>query len=362
MSLATERRAARERALGLLYEAEAKGVEGAAVLAELPLPPDELTTTLVHDVDEHRAAIDELLERYAEGWTLARMPALDRAVLRLATGELLGRPDVPTAVVLNEAVELATRFSTDSSGRFVNGLLARVAREVRPGTATAAVAAEDPSRSEDVLDAGHEPTGPREVDGLIVDLDGVIRHWDPEHIPAVESRFGLPAGALGPVAFDGDRLARAMDGRLAFEAWCDESGAAVASAPGADAAAVAEAWAQAGWDIDLEMVDLVAEVRAAVPVALLSNASTRLLADLERSGIAGAFDAVVGSADLGAAKPSATAFEAAAAAIGVPVDRCLFVDDTVGHVEAARTLGMRAEVFAGPDALRALLRDLAVLP
>ena len=347
MSLAAERRAARERALGLLYEAEAKGVDGAAILAELPLRPDALTESLVGAVDEHRAAIDDLLGHFAEGWTLARMPALDRAVLRMATGELLASPDVPTAVVLNEAVELATRFSTDGSGRFVNGLLARVAREVRSGAA-------EPVPAVEVRE--------REVDGLIVDLDGVIRHWDPEHIPAVEQRFGLPAGALAQVAFDTERLDRAMDGRLAFEAWCDEIGAEAAAGHGADAAAVAAAWAEAGWDVDLEMVDLVAQVRAHVPVALLSNASTRLLADLEHSGIAGAFDAVVGSADLGAAKPAARAFEAAADAIGVPLERCLFVDDTVGHVEAARGLGMRAEVFAGVDALRTLLRDLAVLP
>jgi putative hydrolase of the HAD superfamily len=352
-SLASERRAARERALGLLYEAEAKGIDGAAVLAELPVRPDELTTTLVLAVDEHRTRIDELLSRFAEGWTLARMPALDRAALRMATGELLARPDVPTAVVLNEAVELAGRFSTDGSGRFVNGLLARIALELRPDAPEGAVGGQRPHPAE-----ARTP----EVDGLLIDLDGVIRHWDATHIPSVEERLGLPPGSLGAVAFEADRLARAMDGRLAFEAWCEEIGREVAGAHAVDAGTVAEAWAEAGWDIDLEMVDLVAEVRSSVPVALLSNASTRLLPDLERSGIAGAFDAVVGSAELGAAKPAAAAFQAAADAIGVPLDRCLFVDDTVGHVEAARALGLRAEVFTGVDALRALLTDLAVLP
>ena len=127
MSLATERRAARERALGLLYEAEAKGSTAAELLAELPVPADEFAVALLLAVDEHRALIDELLERFAEGWTLARMPALDRAALRMGSAELIARPDVPTGVVLAETVELASRFSTDSSGRFVNGLLARVA-------------------------------------------------------------------------------------------------------------------------------------------------------------------------------------------------------------------------------------------
>jgi N utilization substance protein B len=132
VSLAQERRDARERALGLLYEAEAKGVSGADVLADLPVPADEFAAALVLAVDEHRDRIDALLSEHAKGWTLARMPALDRAALRMGTAELITRPDVPTAVVLNETVELASRFSTDDSGRFVNGLLAKIATEIRP--------------------------------------------------------------------------------------------------------------------------------------------------------------------------------------------------------------------------------------
>ena len=100
MSLATERRAARERALGLLYEAESKGVDGAAVLAELPVPADPFAEALVRAVDEHRAQIDALLERFAQGWTLGRMAALDRAALRMGTAELIVRDDVPTGVVI----------------------------------------------------------------------------------------------------------------------------------------------------------------------------------------------------------------------------------------------------------------------
>jgi N utilization substance protein B len=132
VTLAQERRDARERALGLLYEAEAKGVSGAEVLADLPVAADEFAAALVVAVDEHRDRIDALLTEHAKGWTLARMPALDRAALRMGTAELITRPDVPTAVVLNETVELASRFSTDDSGRFVNGLLAKIATEVRP--------------------------------------------------------------------------------------------------------------------------------------------------------------------------------------------------------------------------------------
>jgi N utilization substance protein B len=131
VTLAQERRDARERALGLLYEAEAKGCSGGEVLAELPVAPDEFAVALVTAVDEHRERIDALITDYAKGWTIARMPAIDRAALRMGTAELITRLDVPTAVVLNETVELASRFSTDDSGRFVNGLLATIATKVR---------------------------------------------------------------------------------------------------------------------------------------------------------------------------------------------------------------------------------------
>ncbi len=338
MSLAEARRAARERALGLLYEAEAKGVDGAAVLADLPVPADDFAAGLVRAVDEHRARIDDRLERYAEGWTLARMAALDRAALRMGAAELLTRPDVPTAVVLAEVVDLASRFSTDGSGRFVNGLLARVARDLRD----------------------EQPKGPL-VDGVLVDLDGVIRHWHAAHLPDAESELGLPPGAITGVAFEPERLDRAMDGRLSFEGWCEEIGAAVAVAHGVDAERVAAVFVEAGWDIDEEMVDLLADVRRTVPVALLSNATTRLLADLERSGIVDAFDAIIGSADVGAAKPSRAAFEAAAGGLGVDLERCFFVDDTIGHVTAARSFGVRAEQFTGVDDLRRSFAQLGVL-
>jgi N utilization substance protein B len=126
------RREARERALGLLYEAEAKGVAPSEVLVDLPLPPDEFTVEVVEGVGAELADLDERISQFSRGWTLARMPALDRAVLRLATFELVHRPDVPTAAVISEAVELAKRYSTDESGRFVNGMLSAIAADVRP--------------------------------------------------------------------------------------------------------------------------------------------------------------------------------------------------------------------------------------
>jgi len=348
MSLATERRAARERALGLLYEAEAKGTTGAEVLAALPVAADDFAAALVLAVDEHRERIDALLERYAKDWTLARMPALDRAALRMGSAELIARLDVPTGVVLAETVELASRFSTDGSGRFVNGLLARVAQEVRPD-ATAVAQEDEPT-----------PLDPQ-VDGLIIDLDGVIRHWDPQYGLDADERLGLPPGTISQAGLESERLARVVDGRLPFEAWCEEIGAVVADAHEVDAADVATAWATATWQIDLAVVELVEAARAVVPVALLSNASTHLTLDLEVCGIAELFDVVVGSADLGVAKPAPGAFEAALAGLDVAADRALFIDDTVANVDAASALGMRAVRFTGAEELRELLVSLDLI-
>ena len=122
---------ARERALALLYEAELKGVPADEVVAALAVPPDAYAASLVAAVSDRRSEIDALVDGAAIGWDLDRMAVVDRNVLRLAVAELLTEPDVPTAVVLNEAVELASAFSTDDSGRFVNGVLAALAERLR---------------------------------------------------------------------------------------------------------------------------------------------------------------------------------------------------------------------------------------
>ena len=124
---------ARERALALLYEADAKSVDPIELVAALAVPPDPLASTLVEGVAREQARIDELLTRYLRGWTIERMALVDRLVLSIATFELLSRPEVPTAVVIDEAVELAKRYSTEESGKFVNGMLSSIAADARPG-------------------------------------------------------------------------------------------------------------------------------------------------------------------------------------------------------------------------------------
>ncbi|MDQ4144054.1 MAG: transcription antitermination factor NusB [Actinomycetota bacterium] len=149
-----ERRTARRLALDVLYEAEirdrlpaealvARGSEGWVVAGpedevaeEDPVTPSPAVMSyaaeLVEGVQEHQAHIDELIVRYADRWAITRMPVVDRTLLRIAIFELLWGDDIPVAVAINEAVEIGKSLSTEDSGRFINGLLGRIAESERP--------------------------------------------------------------------------------------------------------------------------------------------------------------------------------------------------------------------------------------
>lgn len=128
----------RKRALDVLYAAEARGIDPLVVLAERMEPPTgpdlhswapigDYAEFLVRGFVDHQGQVDELLANHSRGWTLDRMPAVDRGILRIAVFELLYSPDVPPAVVVNEAVDSAKVLSTDDSPKFVNGVLGQIA-------------------------------------------------------------------------------------------------------------------------------------------------------------------------------------------------------------------------------------------
>ena len=148
------RRAARELALDVLYESEIRGRlpleslakrsregwvlagagDGTAEEPEAQAPEPEVLEyvhALVAGVQEHQADIDALIVKYADHWKIDRMPVIDRNLVRMALFELFWGPDIPVAVAINEAVELAKSLSTDDSGRFVNGLLGRIVEEAK---------------------------------------------------------------------------------------------------------------------------------------------------------------------------------------------------------------------------------------
>ena len=125
------RSSARERAVHFLYEAESRSLPVSEIIAAQILAVDDLVSLLTSGVAARQSQLDEMITEYSHTWTIHRMPAIDRNVLRLAIYELLDRPEVPVAVIINEAVELAKRFSTEESGRYVNGVLSAIAKQVR---------------------------------------------------------------------------------------------------------------------------------------------------------------------------------------------------------------------------------------
>jgi len=132
MSGMSARTKARKRALDVMFESEVRGLELDGTLEERLIaqepPVKEYTVELVRGVTDHRDRIDELLTSYAEGWTLLRMPAVDRNVLRLGIYEILYVDEVPDAVAVTEAVNLVRDLSTDESPSFVNGVLGNIVR------------------------------------------------------------------------------------------------------------------------------------------------------------------------------------------------------------------------------------------
>jgi N utilization substance protein B len=120
----------RERALSLLYEAELKGEGPLQVVDALPVPPDPYVRTLMEQAVRTRDDGDRRIAEASVGWPLERMAVVDRIVLRLAVAELLDPGGPPTAVIIDEAVQLAKEYSTDESGRFVNGILSTIAADI----------------------------------------------------------------------------------------------------------------------------------------------------------------------------------------------------------------------------------------
>ncbi|MEQ7126896.1 HAD-IA family hydrolase [Actinopolymorpha sp. B11F2] len=197
-------------------------------------------------------------------------------------------------------------------------------------------------------------------DAVLCDLDGVVRLWDPDAMNRIDRTHGLPPGTLAATAFAPARLQPAVTGRVTDTEWRAAIAADLASAYGSpqQAQAMVDAWSALIGAVDRDMLELLATVRQHVPVVLVSNATTRLEDDLDRLGITDAVDAVVNTSRIGVAKPAAEVYRHAAGLVDADVSRCVFVDDTPGHVDGARAAGMVGIHFEGVDALRTVLSPL----
>ncbi|SEG25893.1 putative hydrolase of the HAD superfamily [Actinacidiphila yanglinensis] len=194
-------------------------------------------------------------------------------------------------------------------------------------------------------------------DAVLCDFDGVVHLWPPDSMSSLDLARGLPEGTLAAAAFRPELLDLAVTGAITDEEWRARTAADLAAVCGsAEAAAglVAEWTARTG-RLDPEVLALLADVRRHAPVVLVSNATTRLESYMAAIGVAGAFDAVLNTSRFGLAKPDPRVFAAAAALVGADPARCLFVDDTAGHVAAARAAGLTGLHYTHAGGLRAAL-------
>jgi len=193
------------------------------------------------------------------------------------------------------------------------------------------------------------------IEAMVFDLDGVVRHFDPAVAADIEQRHGLAAGAILATAFSADLGVAAVTGQLTYEAWVVEVATRL-HAPDA----IAE-WSDHRGSVDPEAKAFVAEVRATgCPVAVLSNATTRLEDDLAVIGLDASFDHVFNTARLGVCKPQPAVYLAVCERLGLTPAEVAFTDDTPAWADAATQVGLHGIAFTGIDALRKELRAVGL--
>jgi putative hydrolase of the HAD superfamily len=197
-------------------------------------------------------------------------------------------------------------------------------------------------------------------DAVLCDFDGVVHLWDPDGMTSLDRAWGLTEGTLAAAAFEGELLQAAVTGRLSDEQWRGQVAQVLAPVCGSPerARGLVEAWNGLTGRVDPDVMDLLAALRTRVPVVLVSNATTRLEAYLAAIGLDEAFDAVINTARIGVAKPDRRVFDIAAQKAGADLTRCLFIDDTAGHVTAAQAAGATGVYYQDIEQLRAAVTPL----
>lgn len=192
---------------------------------------------------------------------------------------------------------------------------------------------------------------------FVIDLDGVLRRWDASVFEQAEHRHGLPVGTIGQVAFDPDRLRAAVTGLVSDGQWRADVADELAARFGSSAELAVREWSQSVGTVDEAVLAIVDAQRRQRPVAVLTNATSRLRADLSRLGLDGHVDHVFNSSELGVAKPDPGIFELVAEQLDVAPDHCLFVDDTAANVAAAEAVGWSAHRYRSAPELQQWLNS-----
>jgi putative hydrolase of the HAD superfamily len=192
---------------------------------------------------------------------------------------------------------------------------------------------------------------------LLIDLDGVLRRWDPERDAALERRHSLPAGSILRAAFGGgSMLHEAVTGRITDQQWRANVATRLGDLCGAAAQLVIAEWSESPGVVDAEVLAVLRSARSdGWHVGLLTNATTRLRDDLTKLGLDDEFDLILNSAELGICKPDPGIFEEACRQLAAEPQACVFVDDAATNVTAAAAAGLNACRYQDAQSLAELL-------
>lgn len=180
-------------------------------------------------------------------------------------------------------------------------------------------------------------------DTILIDFDGVLRHWIGSEIKDAETALGLAKGTLFSHAFSHKLLFPAITGKVAHEQWQEQVKAKLAQTHNDNVASkLVKAWQQASWEIDFTFLQSLKQLAPTCQYVLVTNATSCLDADLKNAGLTSAFDVVVNSSKIGVTKPDPLFFRKALSLAGSQACRAVLIDDSLDNVTAARTLGIES--------------------
>ncbi|WP_295100980.1 HAD family hydrolase [uncultured Microbacterium sp.] len=194
------------------------------------------------------------------------------------------------------------------------------------------------------------------IRAMLFDLDGVVRHFDPENVASIERAHELEPGAIEAIAFAPDHLEPVTTGKISRREWVERVGAELGNAE------AAEAWGSQPFHVDEELLGLVDELRASgIRTAILTNGTDTIPDEIASINLGSHFEAVFNSAEIGWTKPDVRAFQHVLDAMQLAPHEVFFTDDSVGKLVGADALGMLTHHFAGVAGLRETLRETGLL-
>lgn len=200
------------------------------------------------------------------------------------------------------------------------------------------------------------------IGAVILDMDGVVRHWRPGPTHAVDKAYGLPEGTINSIALTVPESYLGVLGVCSFADWLDAIARELTIHIGVEAREAVHRWASYRGDIDLDMMAIVSQLRTRVPVHVLSNAHDCFMNDMRQLGLSEAFDSFHYSAEMKLAKPDPAVYLKVLDRIGMPANRCVFADDYPENVVAAQSVGILAFDYTTPAALEEAISPLLLEP